>query len=218
VLPAIGALSLLSLAVVSALTAGRAEEEPPPATETPNAPLHIVYYTEPSEPNSKLSILPEAAVNEVGGRVVTNEQDLYTSELNAVILDASSLQHVDTAWLAQEYREGTVLVGLNIPGQQLKEMARIDGSLPALPSVLATDLPDGVLSAVPPDSSSSDNAGSDGSYASIFWRTAVGRFTGAGFDSGQHHVDVDPQNPILLLRAIGKRVADAAGGSESGVR
>lgn len=110
-MPLVLILSLLLVALVG-YSATRPERAQADYT------IDAVYFA--LSPRPALDI---TKVREAGIRPVASAAELKATPAQAIIVDGEALDSIDAAWLASEYRQGKLIVGIDIPILELAKRA-----------------------------------------------------------------------------------------------
>ena len=98
-----------------------------PQAATPDGePLNAVYFTD-----GYSAVLTVDRARALGMRPVATARALQDEgeSADAIIIDRPMLRLVPPRWLAQQYRQGKLILGLNIPIAELARIAEYDGGV-----------------------------------------------------------------------------------------
>lgn len=114
----ISAIALAAMAVTAAAfkaASGQANAVPASAIDPT---VRMVYLADPTTP----AVAP-ANAHGLGVHVVTSPQDLIGAAADALLIDRSQLAQLPAGWLAAQYQASKVVVGLNVPSDELERAA-----------------------------------------------------------------------------------------------
>lgn len=117
---------LMTAYVLTTAQSNNTSVEPVPPLETP-PDKHIVYFvTEDSGQISDL-VMPQKLAATLGSQTAHSWEEVLNQNaaraIDALIIHNSKLDEVDRSWASSAYRNGTVIAGLNISGQQMADLS-----------------------------------------------------------------------------------------------